>query len=176
MEREYFKRFLRQIHCISVGNGCHVSVEKLVSDVVGKLKLYRGSPEHVFVVVDREGRLETSAEIHALIESGIRSLGYFPSQISILISDRMIENAILADEQFIRDEFGIETYCYSGDGIGGKHKLKQLYLDHADVFYKPTVQGVADLKKISLQRSASLSASVAQFLNSLPPGCFLLQS
>lgn len=83
----------------------------------------------------------------------------------------MTENAILADEDFIKKEFDLKEYKYDSEGKNGKHIISEL-LRNKNISYKETFHGVEFLKKIRLSNSAINSPSVNNFVSNLNIPCW----
>ena len=169
MEKQFLNLNFDYLRVIPIQNGIQWTCNQLCNQIVNAyLALnYHGD---VFVWLDRERRTETAAFIRSEIRASLIASGADPDRLYILVSDRMVENMILADEVAIRQEFNDPTYVYNYEGSGGKHILKTMYRAQ-DVNYKEMVQGAKLLKKIRVSNSAANSPSVAAFYDECGLNC-----
>jgi hypothetical protein len=127
--------------------------------------------EKVIVWIDREGRQETSEEIKQALTISLIDAGASVAQLAICVPDRMTENFILADEELVRAEFGLENYVYEGDGCNGKAKIKSMYKE-LSISYKETFHGANLLKKVKMSNSSENSGSSRSFSNKFDALCW----
>lgn len=126
-------------------NGDSVSVVRIIAMIKAIIELIN-NPGDIFVIIDREGRSETSEELEQFIFDGL--VGAAPgSQFSIHVADRMIENWIIAEQRVLISE-NLEVEINSGkfEGCGGKAKLKAAF-KKIDSSYSETVDGVRLLER-----------------------------
>lgn len=173
MEALFINRNFRYVRVVPIKNGCGWSVPALCEQIRTFFKARNFSGDHVTVWLDRESRVETSAQISDAIRAMFTEEGLSTQKLSIMVCDKMTENVILADENFIREEFALPDYAYDAEGTGGKHRLSELF-KRAGVSYKETFHGSNCLKKIRLRRSGASSPSVLSFLNSMTLDCWWL--
>lgn len=170
MERQFINLNFKYVRVVTVQNGITWTTDRLCQQIVTAYLAY-DRPGDVIAWLDREGRQETAADIHAAITLALVSAGAPPAAVHVLVNDRMSENVILADEQAIIAEFGDNAYTYTHEGINGKHLLKTLFR-RKGINYKEMVDGVKMMKKIRLSRSAAKSPSVARFLTTFTRPCW----
>lgn len=171
MERIFINNNFSYVRLVPVQNGDGWSVELMCKQIVSKFLVYGGNPDLIIVWIDREDREISSEEFGEAIKSSLVKNGAIAERISLMISDRMSENIMLADEEAMRLEFGIDTYKYDFEGQRGKGIMSKLMKD-AGNRYKETSDGVRLLKKIRLGRSALNSPSVSRFLSVMQLDCW----
>lgn len=143
-------------------NGRDVSIDIIVESIVDAMETIGGNINHIIILLDREGRAVSWREIfsHVLEKSTEIFAG---RNIYMGLTDRHIENWILADESFIADKFAIESYSYAGDGTYGKSILESICGN--------TLRGPVDkammLKAISSIRGGEKSPSLEAFRSSI---------
>ncbi len=76
-------------------NGKDVDLRVIARNVASFVKLLKGRHFPVFVVVDREGRDETSEHIEQFLERTLLAFGV-DVEVVIAVPDRMLENWIIA--------------------------------------------------------------------------------
>jgi hypothetical protein len=140
-------------------NGDSVCIDKIVSMIRAIVELIN-NPGEIFVVLDREGRVETAEQLEQIISTKLNEI--FPRKLlSIHIADRMIENWIIADIDVLLSEgLEIEGDPTMFEGCGGKAKIKAAFRKN-NSSYSETVDGVRLLEKcmptVLAQKSASFS-------------------
>lgn len=146
-------------------NGNKVSVDCIAKMVKSILRLIR-NPGDIFVVIDREGRDETSEELEQLIHGKI--LAAVPGIVlSVHVADRMIENWILADGKALSSEnLEIEGVLSGFEGCGGKARIKAAFKKN-NSSYSETVDGVRLLERCIPAVIAQNSASFSRFYQEL---------
>jgi hypothetical protein len=140
-------------------NGKDVAIDVIVESIVDALETVGGSIKKVVVLLDRERREASAAEIAGRIISELTHK--CPSRkIYVGVSDRQIENWILADEIYIRRRFNTE-FRYAGDGFPAKAVLEDLC--------GRVLKGPRDkanmLKECSALRGSERSESLRMFRN-----------
>ena len=106
-------------------NGKSVSLEFIVDAIVNSLEFVGGNIRRVLILLDREERLLSASDMAAYITNSVSAR--CPGRLFYVgVSDRHIENWVLADEQQIRMTYGDPQYIYAGDGTNGKPLLKRL--------------------------------------------------
>lgn len=171
MEALFINSNFKYVRVVPVKNGCKWTVDALCEQVRTFFKARNFGGDHVVIWIDRENRPESSEYIVEKMKNVFEEEGYPINRVAVMVCDRMTENVILADEDFIRSEFGVAEYAYVGDGKGGKFQLSSLCKD-AGLDYKETFHGVRFLKKIRLDNAALVSASVARFRADIQIPCW----
>lgn len=146
-------------------NGRDVALEIIVECIIDALETVGGGIYRIIILLDREQRTLESCDIAAFILSSVRSA--FPTRrFFVGVADRQIENWIVADEEFVRNRFGLASYTYAGDGTYGKGVL--------DTLCGNDLRGPKDkalmLKACSATRSAQGSQSLRAFVSSIDFG------
>ncbi|MFD1744178.1 DUF4276 family protein [Rhizobium helianthi] len=172
MERMFVNNNFPNVHVIPIQNGDSWTVESLAKRIVSMFKTKNMETDKIVVWLDRESQVRSSDEIRQIIASAFQGIGVEEHKLAIFIPDKMTENLILADEDLIRSEFGIEDYSYPGDGTHGKSELKNLYENYKKKKYKETDHGVQLLKKTHLSRACQASPPVQQLRDALPQNCW----
>jgi Domain of unknown function (DUF4276) len=144
-------------------NGKSVSIPAIAKRIGTQARLLQRHHNPLVVVFDREARVETCAQIEAMLRDLLRSEDV-NADILIGIADREIENWLLADWETFRrcSSCTVENPPNPVDGAHGKKQLKQLLPQGAT--YTETIEGAAWLKKCIPQRIAENSQSFANFL------------
>jgi hypothetical protein len=171
MEQLFVNKNFRYARVIPVKNGCGWSLQALCRQVETFFKARNFNGDYVVVWIDRESRIETSAEMATALRQTLADAGFPADRIAVMVCDRMTENVILADETFVSEQFGKPNYAYTFEGRGGKHILAKMYQDQG-IAYRETEHGVQCLKKIRLDRASAASPSVAAFREALPIDCW----
>lgn len=174
MERLFINNNFHYVDVVPVSNGKTISAEQLALNIASLYRAKSTLPDYIVVWVDGEGRLMPCADIRALIWHSMLEAGAPADRLRVGVADKMSENWILADQQMIQEEFGDPSYTYAGDGINGKHALKQLCAA-ANITYKETKIGSSLLKKMRLERSAQNSPSAHDFALTVNTGCWWLE-
>ena len=143
-----------------IANGKDVGLDVIAEAIVEHLNTISGSISRVVILLDREGRQMSAKEMRDEILKRLE-----PSKggrtIYLGVSDRQIENWIVADQNSMRARFSDSNYTYPGDGCSGKHLLKGL----AGADASPRDKAVwlkATQASASRQRSTSLEDFLAQ--------------
>jgi hypothetical protein len=144
-----------------IPNGRTVSTEVIVEAVLDALELVSGDVTKVIILFDREGRTQTAAELAEAVRSGI-SDRCGNRALYIGVSDRQIENWILADIETMRSLYD-PSFNYPGDGVSAKSLLKRL---NNGVSLGPTDTAIL-LKSCSAIRGAAVSESLSDFLRQI---------
>jgi len=171
MEHLFVNKNFKYVRIVPVKNGSGWTVEALCRQVDTFFRARNFHGDFVVVWLDKEKRTESSREIAFALINTLVSAGFPAERIAVMACDRMTENVILADEDFIREEFGDLDYRYTSEGRGGKHILAQMFKNKG-IDYRETVQGVACLKKIRLDRCRANSPSVEAFRSRIPIDCW----
>jgi hypothetical protein len=175
MEQLFINNNFHYVEVIPVSNGSGWSVDALSTQIV-TFYLARDANADAFVIwLDRERRPESADAVCDAIRKALSAAGADVAKIHILVGDKMVENIILSDQDFIRSTFGDPTYVYEHEGKGGKHILKSMYKAIGEN-YRETKHGVAAMKAIRLQRCAQNSPSVLSFLRTFKFPCWWVSS
>lgn len=172
MERIFINNNFSYATLIPLENGEGWSLDALCDQIASKYFIRNYDADKIVVWIDREKQNHSAEDMRGKIVDALVNRGADPAKIAILLADRMSENVILADEQVIKEEFGLEDYAYSHEGENGKHILKQMFNRAKETSYKETYHGSQLLKKIRLSRCAGTSPSVASFVQSLNLNCW----
>jgi hypothetical protein len=108
----------------AITNGRDVEISVIVDLIADALDVLSGDIQKVVILLDREKRAISSEEFATRLATELapRAIGrtlYFG------VSDRMVENWIVADEDKMRSRFEA-GYVYPGDGCHGKRELYRL--------------------------------------------------
>lgn len=120
-------------------NGRDVSIAAIAKLVSSFIKLLKGRYYPVLVLIDREGRPQTSAEIERSLFAELTEC-YGISETDIIVScpDRMIENWMLADPELFHrlHEITVEPGL---EGSNGKKKIKQYLFTKGLPYHELTI-------------------------------------
>jgi len=143
-------------------NGDDVELDLIIEAINDQLETVGGEITKVIVLMDREGRKLNPKEIADFVLAGIAPNN--PGrQFYIGVSDREVENWILADEQSVSVMCGRANYQYDAEGRNGKGVLQKL-TNGIDLGYRDK----ASLLKASYaSRIKEKSPSFELFLNSI---------
>lgn len=155
--------FIRATHASvlisrSIPNGRSVATEVIVEAIVDALELMSGSITKVLILLDREGREISAEDLATQIRDGVES-HCGSRRLYIGVSDRQIENWIVADEEEMVRRFD-PAFVYQGDGCSGKPLLRQL---NKGVSLGPRDTALL-LAECSAQRAQRKSGSLATLL------------
>lgn len=170
MERLFLNNNFQYVNVVSMSNGSGWTVDAICNQIATKYKVNRANPDFVIVWLDMEKQNCSPDVFRQSIRAKLREIGVPEDKIAICIPDRMTENIILADENVICAEFGIQ-FVYDHEGQNGKAVLKSLY-SAAGKSYRETFHGVTLLKKIRLRRSAAKNKSANDFLSEFSLPCW----
>jgi len=139
-------------------NGKRTPVQHIIDAIVDSLECFGGDERNVVILVDREKRTETAKNISTSLFSVLSPK--FPSmKFHIGVSDRHIENWIVADEELMCEIYKLNNHTYCGDGNFGDPQLYELctnksigHVDRAKL-----------LKSARASRIATQSASFKSF-------------
>jgi hypothetical protein len=122
---------------------------------------------HVIVLIDFEQRPQAYEQFVAELRDKFKSVD-FPTSVSVVIPNRMIENWYLADiehlstqKAFLRD--GIKQKCF--EGTHGKNEIKR-FMRHG-LSYSETKHGPQMFEILRFDNARRYSASFDDFLNHL---------
>ncbi|WP_421726423.1 hypothetical protein [Bauldia sp.] len=141
-------------------NGDSVEMSAMAVRVAALWKILGNKYYPVYVIFDRENRVETAEQLELeLIRVLVDIHGCPEEQFVVCCCDRMIENWILADSELCESEFGgCEEVC---EGVHGKKKLKNL-LGRKGMYSETTV-GVKLLTQANSATLVSRSPSFRRF-------------
>ena len=152
-------------------NGRDVTLQAIATKVESLIRLLRGRYFPIFVVVDREDRNESSAEIEREIRMLLHEKGLPVEDIVIACADRMIENWILAGTvQYAGEACDILRGQAGSDGLRGKGVLKD-FLRQRKIVYGETTVGVEMFCGMDFEAAARRSDSCRRFLVEISPFC-----
>jgi hypothetical protein len=140
-------------------NGDSVDLELIIESIRDRLETIGGPITKFVVLMDREGRPQSAADIAQTVLDRLKA--HSPARsFYVGVSDREVENWIIADEERMREAYGTSAYEYAGEGKNGKAILEQLNggID-ASFRDKATL-----LNSCSSVRAATKSPSLAHFL------------
>jgi hypothetical protein len=106
-------------------NGDDVALDLIVEAITDQLEIIDKSVERVVILLDRERRAQPALSVVAYIRSKLinhnSKRAYY-----IGVTDREVENWILADTKLLTDRYNLDAYSYCGDGRGGKGRLSEI--------------------------------------------------
>jgi len=126
---------INRINC----NGHSVSICALAKRICSLIRLLNNRYYPIFVIIDREDREESSANIIEDLENEIQKAG-IKDDVRIGVCDRMIENWTLADWDSFKHNTGIDESTIKPihfEGTQGKNQIKKYYPN-----YQETTDGV----------------------------------
>jgi len=142
-------------------NGDSVSLDLIAEAIIEHLDTVSGSISKVLILLDREGRDVSAADMRESLRTRIQP-HCGKRSIYIGVSDRQVENWILADVDHVRKRFNAPDFNYLGDGSPGKNALKRLAGGDASFRDK------ADWLKCSTASAARVnSGSLDEFLQQI---------
>lgn len=147
-------------------NGRDVEISAIAKLVASQYRLLGNRYHPVVVIIDREDRAQTAAEVKETLLRELLALGVPSNQLIVGVADRMIENWILADSgctDLLKDNT-------ERDGCHGKSVLKTC-LSNGNTSYHGTTLGVDLFCKINPAVAASNSASFRAFAEQIKPFC-----
>jgi hypothetical protein len=143
-------------------NGDDVALDLIIECINDQLETVGGEIKKVIVLMDREGRHISASEMANLIAAGVSHKN--PGRAFYIgVSDREIENWILADEQAVAVQCGNPGYGYDCEGRNGKSVLQKL-TDGVDLGYRDKA---LLLKASYASRIRAKSPSFDNFVGSL---------
>ncbi|MGA9048256.1 MAG: hypothetical protein WB588_04605 [Dehalococcoidia bacterium] len=144
-------------------NGHNVSLSAIAERIETHCRLFNNRYYPIIVVIDREDRRETSQEISSSLHSLLEQLGIVDT-IIIGVTDRTIENWILADREIVNQcEYKVKEITISYEGRKGKTVIKK----HLRMYHE-TTDGVDLLVKCRAGHIKNNSPSFAEFYDQLP--------
>ena len=90
-------------------NGRSVDLDRIIDDIKDNIDTLGGSIRYVIILLDREGRDASAAEMAVRIKGQLQAV-CTNREIMVRVTDRHIENWILADEEFIITKFDQAGY------------------------------------------------------------------
>jgi hypothetical protein len=139
-------------------NGKDVPIEVITECLLDAIETLGGDISKVLVLLDREGRAESADAMRTAIGAALVTASPNRS-FYVGVTDRHIENWILADEDFVRGTFGQPSYVYLGDGTKGKPALD----DVSNKSLRSPTEKAEMLKACSALKGQQLSPSLAAF-------------
>lgn len=141
-------------------NGKDVSLDLIAESISDALEVVGGEIDAILVLLDREGRAITAQDMAVELSGKLKKLGC-NRKIHIGVTDRHLENWILADQEAIREKFQREDFFYAGDGTRGKAILESV----AGYAMSP-IDKARLLKSCSAIRAKTRSQSLLSWLDS----------
>jgi hypothetical protein len=118
-------------------NGKDVELSVIAKTVASLIKLLRGRHFPVFVIVDREGRNESSEQIELFLKNELITNYEVDVEVNIATPDRMLENWIIAGNPMCEDNRLLqENPPPLADGSNGKVFLKKMLNDKNKSYYE----------------------------------------
>lgn len=160
------KKILQRICCgapirMTDLNGRNVSVGAIAKSTGTHIRLFKGRYFPVFVIVDREGKELSATQMEqALREELCNQPKVNIDEVIIVCPDRMIENWMLGDHLYFRNEFNIEI-TKSCEGKDGKAIIRRL-LKEKNINYHETTVGVDIFCRINPHLVCETNASFAR--------------
>lgn len=152
-------------------NGKDVKIAAITKAVISLAKLLKGRHFPIVIVVDREGRPESSIDMEAQIKAGIVSAGYDARDIIVSCPDLMVENWILAgNPRCASGRTILDPSCGGMDGLNGKSRLKNELRGH-NIAYNETGNGVELFCNMDFHGAAGDSDSFGRLFRLLKTFC-----
>lgn len=142
-------------------NGDDVDLDLIIESINDQLETVGGDISKVVIMMDREGRDQSAKDIASHVGDGVSKANPNRS-IYVGVSDREIENWILADEELMASSFSLKSYKYKYEGNKGKSILRDIS-GGVDLGYRDKAK---ILKSCVASRVASNSSSFEQFQSS----------
>jgi len=142
-------------------NGKDVDIDVIIETIHDRMEILGGDIKKVLIIFDREGRTESAEYIQNYVREKLSKICNNRT-FYIGVSDKQIENWIVADSDYIGKRYIKPEYKYPGDGTSGKEILKRLH---------GTDQAPGDkarmLKLTTPSQSKLNSVSLANFVNQI---------
>jgi hypothetical protein len=142
-------------------NGISVDLGLIVSTIRDQSEILQGDIKRVIVLFDREGREMSCKEIASTVAKELATVCSGRTYY-IGVSDRVIENWIVADEDQMKQFYGNDEYFYPGDGTNGKKILRDLHGSELAPRDKAVI-----LKSCSARSAKARSQSLGDFIDSI---------
>jgi len=157
-------------------NGKDVRLAVIAKTVATLIKLLKDRYFPVFIIVDREGRVETSQQIESYLRTHLAGLGIPAEAIVVSVPDRMLENWIIAGNPTCEnDQLLSDIPTPISDGSNGKVLLKRL-MREKKMYYYETGNGVELFCKMDFRGAISRSVSFGRLYEQIAPYCPKLRS
>lgn len=160
LQRTYPADHILIIRCLP--NGADVTLTRIAETIVDKVATLSGDYDRVLILLDREARAETCAQIATDLAQRVGAAAAGRSFI-YAIKNIEVENWILADEVFIRS-IGEATYNYAREGQEAKSVLSSFFKESLSPQKK-----AAMLAGCSPNRMSASSQSFADFARDCAP-------
>jgi hypothetical protein len=152
-------------------NGRSVQINRMIEVIASFLKLMKDRCFPVVILVDREGRDISSAEIERHIRDGLKKLGYDERNLIVSSPDRMIENWIIAGNPRCDQSTDLFSPAIQDcDGRNGKTEVKRS-LRARNLSYSETGNGVDLFCSMDFERVSSNSESFYRFYANIQGYC-----
>ena len=142
-------------------NGKNVALKAIAKVANAFIKLFRGRHYPIVIIVDREGRAQSSIEIEQELTRLLVEHGVPENDVIVASPDRMIENWMLADHVMFSKVYDVEC-PQDCEGSHGKHVIKRL-LAPKKVAYHETTIGVEIFSYIDPHVMCERAASFNRF-------------
>jgi hypothetical protein len=174
LERNFLSQNCKGLHNIRIGvQGVAVSAEAIAKQLESQWRLRLGHFRNLVVVLDREGRQQSSSEFSKHLEGLLYKHCEGVSVVIVGCPDRMIENWIIADHEVVADYLGHAFPKYEGDGKSGKAMLKAVFRSAGRTYFE-VADGVTLLKKSRIPKIVRSSASAREFFSRCAIDCWWL--
>jgi len=151
-------------------NGKDVSVAAIAKRVSSLIKLLKGRYYPVLVLVDRENRQLSAAELESSLEDELANqYGISTDGLIISCPDRMIENWMLSDAPYLKQAFDIDA-PKPAEGLHGKGIMKQLLAKRNAVYHELTI-GVEIFTRLDPQQLRANSESFLRMAHRTEHSC-----
>jgi len=141
-------------------NGDDVAIELIIESILDVMGTIGGGITKVLILLDREGRDISASDMRKMIGDAISETCRHCT-VSVGVTDRHIENWILADEDRVRQQYGPADYAYPGDGFRGKGMFEKMI---GGVSIGPLDRALV-LKACSAVRAMGKSESLAALID-----------
>ncbi len=175
VEGELEKKFVEKIYpnhpVQKIGcNGDEVCIEAISKHIATKCRLYNNRYYPIIIIFDREDRTASISELKRDLLTQLSIEGINDTFI-VGISNRMVENWILADEEIVKQYTNTKKpFLNTFEGLDGKKEIKKFLPT-----YHETTDGVELLLKCRASIIKNKSISFTEFFNDLPDNnCYWL--
>jgi hypothetical protein len=150
-------------------NGINVAIGAIGKAVGSLIRLLRGRYFPIFIILDREGRTETSEEIEERLRSELINKVNVTETIIVACPDRMIENWILGDVGHVRTLYNAEMECC--EGKNGKAIIRRLLWERRRITYHEATVGVEMFIQLNPREVSTVSSSFRRLRDRADPYC-----
>jgi hypothetical protein len=153
-------------------NGRDVSIPAIVKAIESFINLFKDRYFPIVIIVDREGRAESSISIEQMILDQLQEKGHDPQKIVVACPDRMIENWIISGQNTYNGS--LLTYpCSqsSAEGLNGKSVIRAS-LQSIPIQYGETTTGVEMFCTMRATLASQNSVSFSRFHSKISQYCY----